>query len=385
MRLTQLSTARSALFAGLAVAFTACADTGTGPAGADALLAVGEDLSRPASETFGSGMVASGAPLRDDRFEVSDDGGSNWKKAFVLTKNPRWITPITGTQWIGPRVDADNFFSIPLESDRYRTTFNIPANATNPVLNVRLWSDNAATVFVNGTQIGQQPQTDVYTNYGCKEPNPDMNCGNGNFANPDNDAFRYFTGPADPVVWNIGGVNTLVVVVLNAEFKQGCAAVGSPGCQSASGLDIRATVHFDVAPHGIVGCTPGFWQGKNNGALLWDTSPDAQWTANGGAGNPPFLHGTLFNSFFASHPTLNGLTMYDLVSTGGGPTAARKAARSLVAAYLNTAIGLNTGYTLVQLEQKWAAAVGSDAALNALHTELDAANNLGKCGLSVNR
>jgi hypothetical protein len=252
MRTTHLSTARVALFAGLAFAITACADTATGPAGGDPLLAVGEDLTLPVLATFGSGMESSGVPLRDDRFEVSDDGGATWKKAFVIDKHPRWVHPITGTEWIGPREDASNFFSIPLETDRYRTTFNLPANAADPVLNVRLWSDNAATVYVNGTQIGQQPQTDEYSNYGCLDPTPDFDCGGGNFAHPDDDAFRYYTGPADPVVWNIGGVNTLEVVVLNAEFKQSCQGVpDSPDCQSATGLDIRATVHYNVVPTGV--------------------------------------------------------------------------------------------------------------------------------------
>lgn len=144
------------------------------------------------------------------------------------------------------------------------------------------------------------------------------------------------------------------------------------------------TVKCDTQP--FVGCTPGFWQGRNNGSQLWNTQPDPEWTANGGAGSPPFIHDTPFNGFFASHPALAGMTMYDLVGTGGGKINAQKAARSLVAAYLNTSIGLNTGYTQSDLQSRWAAAVAEgDDALLALHNELDEANNRGSCGLTAKK
>ncbi len=129
---------------------------------------------------------------------------------------------------------------------------------------------------------------------------------------------------------------------------------------------------------GGAGCTPGFWQG-GVGIKLWNTSPDAQWTAAGGAGNPPFIQTTLFNSFFTPHAFLNGRTMLDLVGTGGGPNPVRKAARSLVAGYLNAAFGLGYPFTTAQLSAAWTAAVtaGTPAAFLALHIQLDEANNLG--------
>jgi len=63
---------------------------------------------------------------------------------------------------------------------------------------------------------------------------------------------------------------------------------------------------------------------------LWDP----QWTYGG---TNPSIHTTLFNSFFdvVTDSRLNGLSMDDLISTGGGPDAAVKAARDMVAAYLN--------------------------------------------------
>jgi uncharacterized repeat protein (TIGR01451 family) len=129
------------------------------------------------------------------------------------------------------------------------------------------------------------------------------------------------------------------------------------------------------------GCTPGFWQG-GNGIKLWNTSPDPQWTAAKtptGSANPPFIQTTLFNSFFTPHASLAGKTMLDIVGTGGGPNPAQKAARSLIAAYLNSSIGLNYPYTPAQLTALWNAANDgddSDGELLALHNLLDAANNL---------
>jgi hypothetical protein len=170
------------------------------------------------------------------------------------------------------------------------------------------------------------------------------------------------------------------------------------------------TVHFfDEAVSGqsysftfvnalLEGCTPGFWQGgpdkpdaKAGGALLWDgidfvpplDNPalppphvDQQWIESGGANPPgnPYIHDTDFNTFFGGGAP-GDYTMFELVDTGGGSENWRKAARSLVAAYLNASWGMNYPYTTGELAAMWSAAIGDDLALLALHTELDAANN----------
>lgn len=140
----------------------------------------------------------------------------------------------------------------------------------------------------------------------------------------------------------------------------------------ASATSTVASPACEPPPLTPAGCTPGFWQG-GNGGKLWNTANDPQWKGNG---VQPFTQATLFNSFFTSHPALNGLTMIDLVGTGGGPIPARKAARDLVAAYLNTTYWGGYPWSQAELAAKWTAAVaGGDAALMALHTELDAANN----------
>jgi hypothetical protein len=128
------------------------------------------------------------------------------------------------------------------------------------------------------------------------------------------------------------------------------------------------------------GCTPGFWgnnssNGQGGGVSWWNTSSDPDWSANGAGGTQPFSHGTLFTSVFTSHALLVGATMWDVVNGGGGEQPARRAARQLVAAYLNASFG-SYAYTRNQLRTMWTNAVqGGNSALNQLNVLLDTTNN----------
>ena len=124
-----------------------------------------------------------------------------------------------------------------------------------------------------------------------------------------------------------------------------------------------------------LGCTPGFWQG-GAGSVLWNQVNDLQWTYGG---VNPFIHTTLFNTFFnvVTDPRLDGYTMYALVSSGGGSDWAVKAARDMVAAYLNESAfpAEYPATSLADLVASWYAAVtGGDAALSAFHTQVGAWN-----------
>jgi hypothetical protein len=141
--------------------------------------------------------------------------------------------------------------------------------------------------------------------------------------------------------------------------------------------DRTATHTWVNAP--FEGCTPGFWQGGNDfgtagGKWLWNEVNDPQWPASGGAGFNPYIWGTSFNGFFTLYPGLNGFDMITLVGNGGGPDDFQKAARDLVAAYLNTSWGMNYPYSQNQLKAMWASAVASGDFMS-LHSTLDAANN----------
>jgi hypothetical protein len=131
------------------------------------------------------------------------------------------------------------------------------------------------------------------------------------------------------------------------------------------------------------GCSPDFWQG-GNGLQLWNSADDPVFEPGGGN---PYAHDTLFNDVFMDMDVLNGLTMLDLASSDGGQSDVHRAARSLVAAYLNASHDeVSYAISTIGLKQMWIAAVfafdddGTDAAFRELHALLDANNRLG-CGL----
>jgi hypothetical protein len=94
----------------------------------------------------------------------------------------------------------------------------------------------------------------------------------------------------------------------------------------------------------------------------------------------PYQTITLFNSFFTPYQTLSNKTMLDLVSTGGGGSAATKAARDVVAAYLNAArFGSGVGgypFSETQIASMWTDAVQNGTFQN-LHNVLAPDNQLG--------
>jgi hypothetical protein len=123
------------------------------------------------------------------------------------------------------------------------------------------------------------------------------------------------------------------------------------------------------------GCTPGFWQG-GSGSQLWDVAMDPDWSSSGGQGNNPYTHNTLFNDIFEAYSEMPAdITMYDLVSTGGAAHDWQKAARNVVAAYLNASWGMAFPYTTDEVSQLWTDAVNGDRVFLEVHNLLGAANS----------
>jgi len=127
------------------------------------------------------------------------------------------------------------------------------------------------------------------------------------------------------------------------------------------------------------GCTPGFWQG-GVGEDLWDEEGDLDWGAHGGVGFNPFVTTDTFISFFPSSgdATVDGMTMIEIVGSGGTNVWPRKAARDLIAAYLNASFGIDYPYGIPTILADWNTAVANGTAgFKIFHTKYDAANNLG--------
>ena len=144
-----------------------------------------------------------------------------------------------------------------------------------------------------------------------------------------------------------------------------------------SGASLEYT--FVNAP--LQGCSPDYWQGRDEvgthaGQFLWDTPDDPDWI---GANNQPFNQETNFCEFFGGCIGDKSMFYYidmhyaDLAE--GVEKSFNRAARSLVAAYLNASWGMNYAYSTTQLEAKWTAAVQTREDLLDFEAELDAANS----------
>ena len=138
-----------------------------------------------------------------------------------------------------------------------------------------------------------------------------------------------------------------------------------------------ATASCTVTP-GLEGCTPGFWQG-GYGMYLWDQGPpDPQWAGNG---TNPFTHNTLFCDFFGCKPgtKLKNMTMLDIVGTGGTEVDERKAARNVIAAYLNTSWGMNYDFGSYdepsEIMALWTSALNHEISYMDVHLLLAGYNN----------
>src|SRR3954454_8077491 len=145
---------------------------------------------------------------------------------------------------------------------------------------------------------------------------------------------------------------------------------------------LTAPVGADSTNLAAQGCTPGFWgnNGGGGGTGCWDVANDPQWAAAGGDGTNPFTYTTPINTFFPSFTDsrLNGVTMWEAVNGGGGSDPANKAARDLVAGYLNAAFGLDYALSTTQLKTAWYAAVqAGDSGLDKFHTAVDGWNTAG--------
>ena len=152
-------------------------------------------------------------------------------------------------------------------------------------------------------------------------------------------------------------------------------------CTAADDCGNTGTCAFTVTVAPCAqGCTPGFWCG-GVGGTLWNTAPnDPEWALAGGQGSNPFTLSTTFEPFFTPSTFIsNTATMSDLLCTGGGKQPAEKAARDVIASYLNATFGLSFPLTPAQIAQKWtdAVALGTSQAFLALHNELAPLNEAG--------
>ncbi len=83
--------------------------------------------------------------------------------AIIASPNGAWHAAIGSSRWINPTGNWAYSGSLN-RTTSYATTFTLPAFSSASIT-VQVLADNAATLYLNGTQIGQQPQSDYHPNY----------------------------------------------------------------------------------------------------------------------------------------------------------------------------------------------------------------------------
>ncbi len=110
-----------------------------------------------------SGKGVYGGPDTENAFTL--DGGVTWSPAMIVT-NDSLIgashSRVMGTKWISVDLMGNQPTDQPA---RYRSQFVLPANATDPHLRLWLHADDAAIVYLNGHELGRQPQQEQPENY----------------------------------------------------------------------------------------------------------------------------------------------------------------------------------------------------------------------------
>ncbi|MEK6321317.1 MAG: hypothetical protein AABN33_06495 [Acidobacteriota bacterium] len=114
----------------------------------------------------GNGAIGTTDPL----VLFSTDGGTTFtQQAFIVAPlvqppDPTFYDTIPGTEYVAISADksAPSTPFVPGTSipQFFQTTFQVPAGCQGPTLTVAVHADNVATAFLNGIQIGTQPDVE---------------------------------------------------------------------------------------------------------------------------------------------------------------------------------------------------------------------------------
>jgi hypothetical protein len=179
----------------------------------------------------------------DSQVQSSTNGGATFQSATIVSPfilgAYSWANPIAGSQWVS--VDSNRGNSFPNTDLFFRATFTLPASFASPSLAIQVHSDNVATIYLNGTQFGMQP--DVV-------PNGDV----ANFQDPP----EVFTTTASFQP----GTNVLSIKVHNYADQ--------------TGLDFRADICYSPAQGGCVDRTPPSVSCSVHETQLWPPNHDLE-------------------------------------------------------------------------------------------------------------
>jgi hypothetical protein len=204
--------------------------------------------------------------------------------------NPGWSMPFTGSSWVGITTKGGPSSDYRPNPGRYvfQETFSVPANVTNASLDLHVKGDNVAAVYLNGTQIGAQANTDC--NAGTCNWNSDLHITTALTANtaytltfvvsdlptgfpittgPTGGPAPQYACPTRPFQTNgtAGFSATLVPTSPNHVVAGGGAGTAmtnigtanQAGCENPMGLDFVGSVSW-TPPVVTTWCSPGYWK-----------------------------------------------------------------------------------------------------------------------------
>ena len=129
--------------------------------GALVLMAAASSVASTMAQSSITLISGAGAGSRDAANQFTLDGGASYQDAYVVEPMPNYHI-IPGTRYISATASGNGF---PQQSVLYRTTFQLPAGFSNPSLMLDIHADNAATIRLNGNQIGQQVEAEIESNF----------------------------------------------------------------------------------------------------------------------------------------------------------------------------------------------------------------------------
>jgi len=296
-----------------ALAFTACSDSPIGPS--SSLRSSDASFSVTANGTTGLTIVSDGSTLYCAGSQLN--GGNNavgdWTIPTTFTGtgcvsgstldltsalnvyNPGWSMPFTGSSWIGITTKGGPSSDYRPNPGRYvfQETFTVPTGVTNPTLDLHVKSDNVAAVYLNGTLLAAQPNTDCNsgtcnwnsdlhitapltagTTYTLTFVVADLPTGFPSTTAGVGGAAPQYGCPTRPFQVNgtAGYTATLVPTSPNHVVAGGGAgtpminigSVNQAGCENPMGLDFAGAVTWTNPV--TTWCSPGFWK---NHEELW--------------------------------------------------------------------------------------------------------------------
>jgi hypothetical protein len=324
--------------------------------------------------------------------DVCNDAGSQVTYTYVITNESDTFN-VSGTLTDDKFGSVGSFGPIvPLGSQTLTKTVTVNGTVTNIGTASGTFDDSSSTT-------AQATATATVTGHDCtisltKTPDQTSVC-NGTLVTytyviTNNSDFFTWTGTLTDdklgaidgtIVLGPGGSQTFTASTpITGDVINIATASGTFDDDAITSASAQATAEVVGHPCGQ-GCTPGFWQG-GVGITLWNTSHDLDWQSHGGASTwNPFVTTDKFNSFFLAtgNITVDNMTMLEIVGSGGTNVWARKAARDLIAAYLNSSfLGSAYPYSTATILADWATAVaGGTAGFQAFHAKYSAANELG--------